>query len=91
MDEWITRLCDALDVPIADVDINAVLDLARDAAHNVDRPAAPITTYIVGVLLGFVALLMSSIQLGWAIAAVGGTMSVACLSAYLLMKVDMRS
>ena len=48
MDEWITRLCDALDVPIADVDINAVLDLARDAAHNVDRPAAPITTYIVG-------------------------------------------
>ena len=48
MDEWITRLCDALDVPIADVDVNAVLDLARDAAHNVDRPAAPITTYIVG-------------------------------------------
>jgi Domain of unknown function (DUF6457) len=45
MDEWITRLCDALDVPIADVDVNAVLDLARDAAHNVDRPAAPITTY----------------------------------------------
>jgi hypothetical protein len=48
MDEWITQLCDALDVPIADVDTNAVLDLARDAAHNVDRPAAPVTTYVVG-------------------------------------------
>jgi hypothetical protein len=48
MDEWITQLCDALDVPIEDVDTNAVLNLARDAAHNVDRPAAPVTTYIVG-------------------------------------------
>ena len=50
-----------------------------------------ITTYIVGILLGFVALLMSNIQLGWAVATIGGTMSVACLSAYLLMKVDMHS
>jgi UDP-GlcNAc:undecaprenyl-phosphate GlcNAc-1-phosphate transferase len=50
-----------------------------------------ITTYIVGFLLGFVALLMSNIQLGWALAAVGGTMSLAALSAYLLMKVDMHS
>jgi hypothetical protein len=48
MDEWIRQLCDALDVPIADVETDAVLDLARDAAHNVDRPAAPVTTYIVG-------------------------------------------
>jgi hypothetical protein len=48
MDEWIRQLCDALDVPIADVETGAVLDLARDAAHNVDRPAAPVTTYIVG-------------------------------------------
>ena len=48
MDEWIRQFCDALDVPIADVDTDAVLDLARDAAHNVDRPAAPVTTYIVG-------------------------------------------
>jgi hypothetical protein len=48
MDEWVRRLCEALDVPFADVDVNAVLDLARDAAHNVDRPAAPVTTYVVG-------------------------------------------
>ena len=50
-----------------------------------------VTTYIVGVLLGGVALLMSQIPLEWAVATMGGTMSVACLSAYLLMKVDMRS
>jgi hypothetical protein len=52
MDEWIRQLCDALDVPIEDVDTNAVLDLARDAAHNVDRPAAPVTTYIAGYAAG---------------------------------------
>jgi UDP-GlcNAc:undecaprenyl-phosphate/decaprenyl-phosphate GlcNAc-1-phosphate transferase len=58
---------------------------------NLSIRETAITTYIVGVLLGFVALLMSNIQLGWAAAAVGGTLSVACLSAYLLLKVDMRS
>ena len=35
--------------PEVDADlINTVLDLARDAAHNVDRPAAPLTTFLVG-------------------------------------------
>ncbi|GAA2757275.1 NTP transferase domain-containing protein [Actinopolymorpha rutila] len=35
--------------PVVDADlINTVLDLARDAAHNVDRPAAPLTTFLVG-------------------------------------------
>jgi hypothetical protein len=29
-----------------------VLDLARDAAHGVARPAAPLTTYLVGVAVG---------------------------------------
>jgi UDP-GlcNAc:undecaprenyl-phosphate/decaprenyl-phosphate GlcNAc-1-phosphate transferase len=50
-----------------------------------------ITTYIVGTLLGVVAILMSNIQLEWAVVAVAGTMSVACLSAWLLLKVDMHS
>jgi hypothetical protein len=30
----------------------AVLDLARDAAHGVARPAAPLTAYLVGVAVG---------------------------------------
>lgn len=29
-----------------------VLDLARDVAHGVERPAAPLTAYLVGVAVG---------------------------------------
>jgi hypothetical protein len=45
--DWIDELCDLLDVD-AEVDEALVLDLARDAAHNVQRAAAPITTYLLG-------------------------------------------
>lgn len=31
-----------------DVDTRVLLDLARDAAHGVARPAAPLTTFLVG-------------------------------------------
>jgi UDP-GlcNAc:undecaprenyl-phosphate GlcNAc-1-phosphate transferase len=50
-----------------------------------------VTTYVIGVLLSFVALLMSQITLEWAIATMAGTMSLGGLSAYLLLKVDMKS
>ncbi|HEX6075918.1 MAG TPA: DUF6457 domain-containing protein [Micromonosporaceae bacterium] len=33
----------------ADLDEALVLDLAREAAHGVARPAAPITTFLFGV------------------------------------------
>ncbi|RLV48157.1 hypothetical protein D9V37_18955 [Nocardioides mangrovicus] len=45
--DWIDELCDALDIEV-DVDEALVLDLARDAAHNVERAAAPITTFLLG-------------------------------------------
>lgn len=45
--DWIDELCDVLDVEV-ELDEALVLDLARDAAHNVQRPAAPITTYLLG-------------------------------------------
>ena len=45
--DWIDELCDALDID-AEVDEGVILDLARDAAHAVERPAAPITTYLLG-------------------------------------------
>lgn len=45
--DWIDELCDVLDVE-AEVDEGVILDLARDAAHGVQRPAAPITTYLLG-------------------------------------------
>jgi UDP-GlcNAc:undecaprenyl-phosphate/decaprenyl-phosphate GlcNAc-1-phosphate transferase len=50
-----------------------------------------VTAYIVGAILAGTALLMSQVALEWAILTIGGTVSAACLSAYLLMKVDMMS
>ena len=41
------ELCGALGIEI-DVDETLILDLARDAAHNVERPAAPISTFLLG-------------------------------------------
>ena len=49
--DWIDELCDILDVD-TEVDEALVLDLARDAAHNVERRAAPITTYLLGYAAG---------------------------------------
>ena len=36
----------------ADVDVDLILDVAKDAAHNVQRPAAPVTTYLLGLAVG---------------------------------------
>ena len=49
--DWIDELCDALDID-AEVDEGLILDLARTAAHNVTRPAAPISTYLLGYAAG---------------------------------------
>jgi hypothetical protein len=45
--EWSTHLSQALGIQ-PDVDLKTVLDLARDAAHQIERPAAPVTTFLVG-------------------------------------------
>jgi hypothetical protein len=49
--DWIDEVCDALDIEV-EIDESLVLDVARDAAHNVERPAAPITTYLLGYAAG---------------------------------------
>src|SRR5215813_7806547 len=49
-----------------------------------------VTTYIIGALLSGVALLMSQVTLAWAAGTMFGAISAACLSAYLLLTVDMR-
>ena len=48
LDAWVDRLTAALGVPREAVDVGAVLDLARDAAHGIARPAAPLTTFVAG-------------------------------------------
>ena len=49
--DWIDELCDVLDIE-TEVDEALILDLARDAAHNVERRAAPISTYLLGYAAG---------------------------------------
>lgn len=47
MDHWLAAVREALGLEV-DLDVDSVLDVARDAAHNVERPAAPLTTYLLG-------------------------------------------
>ncbi|MFF9274447.1 NTP transferase domain-containing protein [Streptomyces griseosporeus] len=51
LDEWISAVKDELGIDL-DVDTKGLLDLARDAAHGVARPAAPLTTFLVGYAAG---------------------------------------
>jgi hypothetical protein len=57
LEEWMTTVREELGLEgeaVANVkDVTRViLDLARDAAHGVARPAAPLTAYLVGVAVG---------------------------------------
>ena len=47
-----TALDTQFNLTIPEVDVQLLLDIARDAAHAVDRPAAPITTYLLGYAVG---------------------------------------
>ena len=55
LDDWTADACRALALDPAVVDQALILDLARDAAHGVARPAAPLTTYLLGVAVGLAA------------------------------------
>jgi len=52
LDDWTGALCAELGLDPEDVDQQTVLNLARVAAHAVDRPAAPLTTYLLGMAVG---------------------------------------
>jgi hypothetical protein len=52
LEEWTALVCRELGIDPARVDRNAVLDLTRDVAHGVARPAAPLTAYLVGLAQG---------------------------------------
>lgn len=47
MSDWVTAATAALGID-AEVDVDTILDLAREAAHGVERPAAPVSTYLLG-------------------------------------------
>jgi hypothetical protein len=52
LDSWTAAACADLGIDQAAVDVRQILDLARDAAHQVDRPAAPVTAYLLGLAVG---------------------------------------
>lgn len=54
LERWLAEAVDALDVgqDWSSADRDLILDLARDVAHGVARPAAPLTTYLVGIAVG---------------------------------------
>jgi Domain of unknown function (DUF6457) len=52
---WLTTLSAELgtsDVTMDDNAVTTLLELARDSAHEVERVAAPLTTFLVGVAVG---------------------------------------
>jgi hypothetical protein len=52
LDEWTATACAELGLDPAEAHTAAVLDLAREVAHNVLRPGAPVTAYLLGLAVG---------------------------------------
>jgi hypothetical protein len=53
LDEWTAGVREALELTPAHPDEHKlVLDLARDVAHGVLRPAAPVSAYLLGLAVG---------------------------------------
>ena len=52
MERWTAAVCADLGLDPSSADLRAVLDLTRDVAHGVARPAAPLTAYLVGMAVG---------------------------------------
>jgi len=52
LEDWLATACLELNLDRAELDRDLVLDLARDVAHNVARPGAPLTAYLLGVAVG---------------------------------------
>ncbi len=50
--EWMAALERELGVSFGEVDIDALLDATRVAAHGVARPAGPLTTFAIGFAAG---------------------------------------
>jgi Domain of unknown function (DUF6457) len=52
LDEWVETVCAELGIDPGDVHRDLILDVARDVAHGVARPAAPLTAYLMGLAVG---------------------------------------
>ena len=52
LDEFIRTTCRALALDDTQIDRDLILDMTRDVAHGVARPAAPIAAFLVGLAAG---------------------------------------
>ncbi|MBG0560635.1 DUF6457 domain-containing protein [Actinoplanes aureus] len=52
LDAWIAAAGAELGVSPDEVPAKELLDVARDVAHNVLRPGAPVTAYLMGLAVG---------------------------------------
>jgi hypothetical protein len=52
MDDWVAEVSAELGLDGAAVPVTEVLDVARDVAHNVLRPGAPVSAYLLGLAVG---------------------------------------
>jgi hypothetical protein len=52
LDRWTAAVCAEFGIEPAAVDLRRILDLARDVAHQVERPAAPVTAFLLGLAIG---------------------------------------
>ena len=48
MNDWIAAVQKELGLDVS-FDTDAILDVAREAAHATERKAAPVTTYLMGI------------------------------------------
>ena len=51
LEHWVAELETALGVP-GPTDVRGVLDLVRQVAHRLERPAGPLAAYLAGVAVG---------------------------------------
>jgi hypothetical protein len=72
LDDWIAAAKSELGIDL-DVDVPGLLDMTREVAHGVARPAAPLTAFLVGYAAG--------VSGGGAEAVAEGNRKVAALAA----------
>lgn len=71
LDRWVEAASAELGLTPADVATGEVLDVARDVAHQVLRPGAPVSAYLMGIAVGRgarpsdVAAKLSALALEW--------------------------
>lgn len=52
--DWAKECGDELgvDLDVERADVDRILDITRDVAHQVARPAGPVTAYVLGIAVG---------------------------------------